>query len=434
MKNKSEALTDDQAMSLAIAEARHGWGWVSPNPAVGCVILSSVGQMISKGYHEKYGGPHAEINALRGLSQAELHGARVFVTLEPCAHYGKTPPCAEALAKLPISEVVYGLQDPNPQVQGKGLEILKSAGIKVTHFKKYEKDCARICEHFLKNMNLQRPFVTLKAAVSLDGKLALKNGQSQWITGEASRLEAHRLRAFHEAVLVGVNTFLTDDPSLNIRHPDFPQKSTQVIVLDPTGRGLSKLKDSKLYANHSPSSIYWVVSQSHKESQSLVGQSHDKSQSGLDQSLDELKINIIYISPLDKQVDSNLKGKHVADGFPTKSSEANLGANNNLDPGEGKLISATELNLNELLSELWKRSIRAVLVEGGASTLSAFVNQRVADRLSLFIAPMIIGDRSGRGWAQELQPIENLSQSLKTGDFEISQLGNDLWLSTALRF
>lgn len=434
MENKPETLTDDQAMRLAIVEARRGWGWVSPNPAVGCVILSSEGQRIGKGYHEKYGGPHAEINALRGLSQAELQGARVFVTLEPCAHYGKTPPCAGALAKLPISEVIYGLQDPNPQVQGKGLEILKKAGIRVTHFKKYEEDCARVCEHFLKNMRFQRPFVTLKVAVSLDGKLALKNGQSQWITGEESRLEAHRLRAFHEAILVGVNTFLTDNPSLNIRHPDYPQKTTQVIVLDPTGRGLSKLKDSKLYANHPPSSIHWVVGQSHKESQNLFDQSHDKSQTFFSQYLDELKINIIYVSALDKQGKSSVVSEQEVDGLPKKNGGTQSEAREHLDPRAGKPVPTTELNLNELLAELWRRSIRSVLVEGGASTLGAFVNQRVADRLSLFIAPIIIGDRSGRGWAQELRPIENLSQSIGMSSFEVVPLGKDLWLTASLRF
>lgn len=393
-------MTEDQAMDFALELAAKGWGWVSPNPAVGCVILDLNNRLIGFGYHEKFGGPHAEVNALRGLTPEQLQGARVFVTLEPCSHYGKTPPCAEALAKLPISEVIYGLQDPNPQVHGKGLAILQQAGIKVTFYDKKREAFENVCEHFLKNMRHQKPFVTLKAAVSLDGKLALKNGQSQWITGKESRQEGHRLRAHHDAILVGVNTFLTDNPSLNIRDPLFPGKTNQVIVLDPSGRGIKNIKSSKLYATHKPENIIWVLNAELKVSFSSTSKnvkSLDESTLFPLQEFKELGIKLIFI-----------------DKFTSISNLSNT------------------LNLSELLQELWNLNIRSILVEGGGATISSFLNQKAADRLSLFMAPMVIGDVSGVGWSSSITPIEELSQSMKLGTFTTASMGKDVLFSTRI--
>lgn len=393
-------MTDDQAMEMALSLAAQGWGWVSPNPAVGCVILDSNNQLIGYGYHEKFGGPHAEVNALRGLSTEQLQGARVFVTLEPCAHYGKTPPCAEALAKLPIREVIYGLQDPNPQVHGKGLAILQQAGIQVTFYDQKREVFEKVCEHFLKNMRHQKTFVTLKAAVSLDGKIALKNGQSQWITGEEARLEAHYMRACHDALLVGVNTFLVDNPSLNIRHFLFPDKTNKVIVFDPSGRGIASLKSSKLYATHKPENIIWVLNAELKNSFF----STPKDENNLDrtnlyplQEFKELGINLIFINK-----------------YTCTSNISNT------------------LNLSELLQELWKLNIRSLLVEGGGATISSFINQKVGDRLTLFMAPILIGDISGVGWASSINPIYHLSQSTNLGSFTINPMGKDILLSARI--
>lgn len=395
-------MTEDQAMTFALELAAKGLGWVSPNPSVGCVILDQNNRLIGHGYHEKFGGPHAEVNALRGLTPEQLKGARVFVTLEPCAHYGKTPPCAEALAKLPIGEVIYGLQDPNPQVHGKGLTIIQQAGIKVTYYDKNHEAFEASCEHFLKNMRHQTPFVTLKAAVSLDGKLALKNGQSQWITGKESRQEGHRLRAHHDALLVGVNTFLTDNPSLNIRDPLFGEKTNQVIILDPTGRGIKAIKTSKLHFSHRTENIIWVLNAELKPYFSSTfknGNDEDKSTLLPLSEFKELGIKTIFINKV-----SNTSNR------------------------------SNTLDLNELLQELWHLNIRSILVEGGGATISSFMDQKAADRLSLFMAPIVVGDVSGVGWSSALNPIEELSQTIKLGAFTTVSMGKDLLLSTRILF
>lgn len=370
---KGHKLTDSEAMTLAIAQSQKGLGWVSPNPAVGCVLLDNKNCLLSTGYHEKFGGPHAEINALNKLSEKELTGARVFVTLEPCAHQGKTPSCALALSKLPIAEVIFGLYDPNPLVQGKGTEIIKNAGIKITQFDQDLVELEETCEHFLQNMREQVPFVTLKVATSLDGKLALKNGMSQWITGSESRQESHFLRAINDVILVGVNTFLIDNPSLNIRHNSFPDKKNKVAILDPNGRGFEKIKSSNLYANHKPENIIWVSKNDIKTDD-----------------LNHLGIHIIKVPSIPESDD---------------------------------------LNLKFLLSELWKINVKSILVEGGASTISSFLNQKICNRLSLFMAPIIIGEKSGIDWTSNLNSITELQQSVPLNSFKVKPMGKDLLLT-----
>ncbi len=368
-----QPLTDQEAMALAMKVARKGLGWVSPNPAVGCTILDNNNCLLSIGYHEKCGGPHAEINALKGLTMESLRGARVFVTLEPCAHHGKTPPCAEALAKLPLKEVIFGLYDPNPLVQGKGADVIRAAGIIATHYNHEQDKLESVCEHFLKNMRAQLPFVSIKVAASLDGRIALKNGQSQWITGPEAREETHFLRAYHDAMLVGVNTFLIDNPSLNIRHKDFPSKANKAVILDPKGRGIDKISGSNLLANHRPSEVFWVVGNTINT-----------------QRLEAMGINIIKATALP---------------------------------------NSNALSLPEVKTHLWKHGIRSILVEGGGATISSFINQKAADRIYLFQAPMIIGCPNGLSWASELVSIDSLKDSVKLSPFEMSSLGKDLLLT-----
>ena len=225
----------DQAMQLAISEALKGAPFVSPNPKVGCVILDSQGELLSTGYHKKFGEAHAEIEALKNLNPDQLKGAHLIVTLEPCAHEGKTPSCAKTLAKLPIKKVTFGLVDPNPLVAGQGAKILKEAGIEVEEYQGILKaDLEEVCEEFLWNFRQKKVFVAVKIAQSLDGKIALLNGESKWITGPDSRQKVHELRAQYDAVLVGKNTILIDNPSLDIRHPKI-QKENKVVVLDRSG-------------------------------------------------------------------------------------------------------------------------------------------------------------------------------------------------------
>lgn len=245
----------DQAMQLAMSEALKGAPFVSPNPKVGCVILDQNGKLLSSGYHKKFGEAHAEVEALKSLPIESFRGSHVIVTLEPCAHEGKTPSCAKTLAKLPIKKVTFGLFDPNPLVAGQGAEILRAAGIEVEEYQGHLKnELEEICEEFLFNMRQKKVFVSLKIAQSLDGKIALSNGESKWITGPEARSKVHELRAQYDAVLVGKNTVLTDNPSLNVRHP-LIKKENKVVVLDRSGEVLKKIDHLKIFSAHKPENL-----------------------------------------------------------------------------------------------------------------------------------------------------------------------------------
>ncbi len=356
-----QPLSDEQAMRLAIQQAYKGLGFVSPNPLVGCVILDSQNRFISKGHHARYGEGHAEVNALRGLSHEELEGAKVFVTLEPCAHQGKTPSCAKALAQLPVGKVIYGLEDPNPLVSGQGAEILKQAGIETQIYPGLHEELKQVCEHFLWNFQQKKVFVSLKVASSLDGQLALASGESKWITDDVSRELSHVLRAAHDAILVGSNTVLTDDPSLNIRVERFNKKKLKVLILDTEALCLAKADELKIAKTHDPADVYFVIS------------------------------DLISNPP-------NPWGAQIL-RLPA------------LGPGKG-------LDLNQLLTGLWSLGVRSLFVEGGAHVLSSFISEKKAQRLYLFQAPLILGAKGGKAWTEKVI-ITSMDQkiSLKNSKF-----------------
>ena len=218
---------DFEWMTQALRLAERGLYTTSPNPRVGCVIVKN-GQLIGEGFHLKAGEPHAEVHALR---QAGNHtkGATAYVTLEPCSHYGRTPPCAHALVEAGVSRVVIAMQDPNPLVAGKGIAYLQSHGIEVTSGL-LQTQAQALNPGFILRMTQQRPYVRLKVAASLDGKTALANGASQWITSAASRKDVHHWRARSCAMLTGIGTVLHDDPSLTVREVDTPRQPLRVIV------------------------------------------------------------------------------------------------------------------------------------------------------------------------------------------------------------
>lgn len=220
--------TDELFMQRALELAERGSAWVSPNPRVGCVIVSADGYIVAEGWHQQYGGPHAEIVALNNLQdRSQLAGATVYVTLEPCAHYGKTPPCALALSQLPIARVVVATLDPNPVVAGKGIAILKEAGIE-TSTGILEQQARFQNRSFFYRLEHNRPFVTLKWAQTADGFVARPDYTSKWITGPVSRTFVHKLRAETDAVMVGGATAFYDNPSLNLR--DWPGKQPKRVV------------------------------------------------------------------------------------------------------------------------------------------------------------------------------------------------------------
>lgn len=225
--------TETALMKKALQLARRGLGSTSPNPAVGAVCVRD-GEVVGKGFHAKAGGPHAEVLALQAAGN-RAQGATLYVTLEPCSHYGRTPPCANLCIEAGLSRVVVAMPDPNPLVAGAGISRMREAGIQV-EVGLCRDEAARLNEAFIIYMQENRPFVHFKTAMSADGKVACHTGKSQWITGEAARYEVHRMRAHHDAILVGSGTALADDPQLTVRLPSdaFPSPITQPtrIVID----------------------------------------------------------------------------------------------------------------------------------------------------------------------------------------------------------
>ncbi len=389
-----ESISPSVAMRLAINLAGLGAGFVSPNPLVGCVVVDSQHRFLSFGYHAKVGQDHAEIDALKKVQdKTQLHGAYFYVTLEPCAHQGRTPSCAKTLAPLDISGVIYGLQDPNPLVAGQGAQILRDAGKKAilwsdlnvvkdlgfeSEISKNERDeilhdLEEVAEIFLWNMKKKTPFVALKVATTLDGSLATKDGESQWITGEQARSHVHFLRAHYDAILVGRQTFIQDDPKLNVRHSKFVGFQNRVIVLDPNAKGLERLGMSELIKFHNPEQIFWVVRKGHDLN------------SNKSKFADQCTILEVPTRP---------------DGW---------------------------FDSQQLLAELWKVGIRSVFVEGGAATLSYFLNEKIAQRLHLFISCSLLGG-IGHRWTEMLRS-KDLNSRMFLENVKTQSFGPDLYVS-----
>lgn len=321
-------------MSRALSLASNGLRQTSPNPMVGCVIVKE-GRIIGEGWHKKYGNPHAEIEALNDAKSRgeDVRGSTVYVTLEPCSHYGKTPPCANRLVSEGVSEVIVAMRDPNPKVDGKGIAILREAGIKVTELPEFEEAAKFLNRGFVFVHKYGRPFVSLKAATSLDGRMNLANGSSKWITGIEARTESHRMRAENDAVLVGVGTVLSDDPELTVRHVE--GINPMRVVLD------SKLRtpaSAKVIGNDGKCII-------------ITSESADRQKA---KALEEAGATIAEVSSCGGHVDIESALKHLA--------------------GIGVLT---------------------LMVEGGAEILSAFLREGAADFVRLFIAPRIFGEGKG---------------------------------------
>ncbi|MDD5712897.1 MAG: bifunctional diaminohydroxyphosphoribosylaminopyrimidine deaminase/5-amino-6-(5-phosphoribosylamino)uracil reductase RibD, partial [Smithellaceae bacterium] len=322
-------MTDEYFMKRALRLARRGEAFVTPNPMVGAVIVKD-GKIIGEGYHACYGDCHAEVNAINAASSS-IAGATFYVTLEPCCHQGKTPPCVNSILAAKPSRVVVGSVDPNPLVAGNGIRMLAKHGIKIT-VGILERECRIINERFFKFMETGVPFVTLKFAQSLDGRLATASGHSQWISSIPSRRFAHELRAAHDAVLVGVGTVQEDDPELTVRHVRGRQPLR--IVLDAK---LSIPLDSRILKDQELTKTILVTSTR------ASGRRHD--------TLIQRGIEVITV-------------KETSRGI---------------------------LDLRELLVLLGKRGITSLLVEGGAKVITSFFRARLADRLVVIIAPKIIG-------------------------------------------
>lgn len=325
-------------MKEALELASEGKGSVSPNPMVGCIIVDGDGNKIGQGYHKKFGEAHAEVNAIASVKdKRKFNDATVYVTLEPCSHTGKTPPCANMLAKYPLKKVVVAMKDPNPKVNGSGIRILKNAGIEV-EVGVLEKEAEKLNEFFIHHQNFGGPFITLKIAQTVDGFLAAADGDSQWISGKQSRKKVHEWRAEYDAVMVGRTTAMADNPGLTVRHAQGRQPKR--IVID----GPFEL----------PRSLN-LFSDKHEEKTIILTWNKEASQDEADPMLKVLAQNyfrgeIIQTPKLDGHVD-----------------------------------------LREAFKLLGEKGISSILVEGGQQLSSALIKQGLVDKLCVFIAPKLLG-------------------------------------------
>ncbi|WP_133015324.1 bifunctional diaminohydroxyphosphoribosylaminopyrimidine deaminase/5-amino-6-(5-phosphoribosylamino)uracil reductase RibD [Clostridium cuniculi] len=352
---------DEKFMELVIELAKRGEGKVNPNPMVGAVIVKD-GTIIGEGYHEKYGEGHAEVNAFESLKE-DPSGATMYVTLEPCSHYGKTPPCVDKIIQSKIKRVVIGMIDPNPLVAGNGLDKLKRAGIEVK-VGVLEDKCKKLNEIFIKYILTKKPYVVLKTAMSLDGKIATRNGESKWISSEKSRLQVHNLRNKFSAIMVGVNTVIKDNPELTcrIKNGNDPIR----IIVDST---LRIPINSKVLQNKDNKTIIVTTKRANINSM---------------QELLKKNIKVIIIDEKNGQVD-----------------------------------------LNALIKKLGELGIDSILLEGGATLNYSALEENIVDKVMIYIAPKIIGGESsktpvgGRG-------IDKLKDAFKLKNIAINILDEDI--------
>ncbi len=356
-------------MRKCLQLADRGRLYVSPNPMVGCVIVKE-GKIIGEGYHQEFGGPHAEVNAIRSAIST-VEGAEVYVNLEPCSYFGKTPPCVDLLIEKRVKKVYAAMLDPNPLVSGKGVQRLRDAGIEVD-VGLLGNESMKLNEKFVKYISSRIPFVTLKIAQSLDGKIALENGKSKYITSGSSLNLVHSLRSEYDAVLVGAGTVRIDDPELTVRH--VKGRSPVRIVLDGnlTGSINAKVFDTK-----------------------------------------SAKTVVIYKSGIERK---NLAAKRKLSLLAKKGVQ--------LVPVDARRKG--RIAVVQILKVIGQLGFSSILVEGGGDVFSQFVESDAADKLQLFIAPRILG--AGKTLADGVR-IRSLSSAIKLENFEIEKLGEDLMVT-----
>ena len=358
------ALTDEEYMQMALTLAENARGRTSPNPMVGAVIVRE-DRVIAVGWHRKAGTPHAEIHALNMAGEL-AKGATLYVTLEPCNHYGRTGPCSKAIIASGISRVVVAAEDPNPKVSGGGISELRKAGIDVT-CGVLRDEAVRQNEAFIKWITTGTPFVRLKMAMTLDGKIATCSGESQWITNESSREEGHRLRDESDAILVGIGTVLKDNPSLTARLRNTFTKNPIRVVLDSGARTPLNAK---------------VI---------CDGESR----------------TIIAVSK-------------AADEERKKALER-AGA-------EILVVGDEEVDIKALLHALGEREITSLLVEGGGRVNYSFLRERLADKVYAFFAPIIVGGHDALT-AVEGEGISRLSEAVRLHDIDMKMIDGDALLT-----
>jgi diaminohydroxyphosphoribosylaminopyrimidine deaminase / 5-amino-6-(5-phosphoribosylamino)uracil reductase len=354
-------------MQLALRLAARGAGWVSPNPMVGAVVVKG-GMVVGRGYHRRAGLPHAEVEALRSAGDS-ARGADLYVTLEPCNHHGKTPPCTRAILAAGVRRVIIAARDPNPQVTGGGAEFLTAHGVDVVAGV-LDAEARRLNEAWIHWLNTGRPWVVAKAACSLDGKIATVGGESQWLTGEAARGLGHRLRHRLDAIVVGIGTVLADNPQLTARRPRGRGADPIRVVLD------SRLRlplTSRLLSLDSPA-LTWVATTNQAPRDAI-------------RALEDRGAQVLVL-PAD----------------------------------------AGRVALPALLQELAARQVQSLLVEGGAETLGTFFDQRLVNQFYFFYAPKILGGQKAPGMVGG-QGIVHLGEAHIARELSVRRVGGDLLVS-----
>lgn len=351
-------------MRLALKLAQKATGQTSPNPLVGAVVVKR-GRIIGQGYHQRAGLAHAEVIALDRAGQAAC-GARLYVTLEPCCHFGQTPPCVDKILASGIKEVIFAMYDPHPLNNGRGARVLRRQGIKVISGV-LEKQARAINQVFIKYATRHLPFVTVKIAQSLDGKIATASGESRWISSSSSRKFGHKLRSQVDAILVGVNTVLSDNPLLSCRrNGQLCKKQPKKVIVDSR---LRLLPDLKIFSPASPAEVVIATTRfaSRKKMSYFAG-----------------KARVIVTKAKDKRVD-----------------------------------------LYDLLRRLAREGIAHILIEGGGEMIASALNKSLVDRMIVFVSSKIIGGRDAPT-AVEGEGIKKIKQAIKLEDMKLSRLGSEI--------
>jgi diaminohydroxyphosphoribosylaminopyrimidine deaminase/5-amino-6-(5-phosphoribosylamino)uracil reductase len=352
---------DEVWMRRALRAAAKARGRTSPNPMVGAVLVKG-GRVVGEGYHAKAGEPHAEIVAL-GIAQERAKGSTLYLNLEPCAHQGRTPPCAPRVVQSGVKKAIIGMRDPNPRVEGKGIHILEEGGLEV-RVGVLEQECRKLNEAFCKHITTGFPFVILKAASTLDGKIATRAGDSKWISSEASRRLVHRLRNEVDGIVVGIETILKDDPLLTARVPR--GRDPTRIILDAHLR----IPEDARVIETLPSKTILVATEK---------------------------------APLEKV--ERLRGRGVEVW--------------RLDSVEGKI------DLKTCLAKLGAMGMMSLLVEGGSQVYGSFLDEGLVDKLVLFLAPRLMGDPRALGIFGG-KGVGHLEEAKPLRDMKVKRVGGDL--------
>jgi diaminohydroxyphosphoribosylaminopyrimidine deaminase/5-amino-6-(5-phosphoribosylamino)uracil reductase len=360
MKN----IEDLKYLKLSLFLAQKGKGWTSPNPCVGAVIVKNR-KIIGTGFHEGPGKPHAEAIAIQKAG-SQVHDSILYLNLEPCVHWGRTPPCVERITKSKIKRVVISTFDPNPLVYKKGVERLKKEGIEVT-IGLLEEESKKLNEIYFKYIVKKIPFIAIKAATSLDGKIATQNFQSKWISSPCAREYVHLIRGEFDCILVGINTIIHDDPLLTVRHPIWRNKKIKRVILDSNLRFPENAKILKTLFNGE------IIIYTGKNSS-------------------EKKINIL-----------RKKGVEIVP----------------MSLKQGKIPIA------EVLKDLGKREVSSVLVEGGGKIFNTFLSQKLVDKIFIFLAPIIIGGEKAPSLYTDSK-IENLKKALNLKKINFLKIENNV--------